>query len=463
MKKYLLLFAGLTFAGSLFSQQIPQYSQYYINPFIYNPSFAGNTDYVNSHLIHRSLFQNFPGAPVTNAFTIEGPLNEKNIGLGLSLFTDASDLISRMGVKTAYSYRIKLNDDMRLNLGLGLGVSDTRVDFSKTIVRDINDPFIMKQEQRKFNIDADFGVGYFWKDLEVSVAVPQLLESKARFESNDKRILLQSRRHILGSVKYNFELISEKGISAFPLVLVRYAPGSPFSYDINAVAEWEDKGWFAISYKSDYAVGINLGVRLNKSLSAGYTYDIITSPIKSYAGMSHEILLGYTFGTKKETVLPQDTATAKQDDARVSELEGVVSSQKQQIDANKAEIDKLRTEIEKFTAGTPMDTAKSVTPGKSGFETSGLTADFADKDGNKVKPGHYLIVGSFAKAENADNVLKRSIEKGYKDAGFIKNTKTSVYYVYVLMSDVSGESLKPDLEKVRKGDAPDSWIYRLED
>ena len=74
--------AILSMIGTVNAQQLPLYSQYYAIPFLTNPSLAGNTDFVNASLIHKSMWKDIPGAPVTSAFTIEGPIAEKNIGLG---------------------------------------------------------------------------------------------------------------------------------------------------------------------------------------------------------------------------------------------------------------------------------------------------------------------------------------------------------------------------------------------
>lgn len=468
MKKSIALIAGLTIATNLFSQQIPQFVQYYENPFIYNPSYTGTKENINTYLIHRSLFQEFAGAPVTNAFTIDGPLSDKKIGLGLSLYNDAADMLNRIGASTSYSYRLKINEESFVNLGLGLGVSETRVDFAKAVVRDVNDPFILRQMQRKTNVDASFGAVYFWKTLEVGVAVPQLLENKVRFESNDVRTIYQVKRHYLASAKYRFDIMKDKGISAYPLVLVRYAPGTPFSYDINAVADWENKGWFGVSYKNDYAIGLNIGVRINNALSAGYAYDIITGPIKSYSGMSHEILLGYKFGSKKEEPVPEAVVPAV-DNQKMSDLEAVVAEQKKQIDINKEEIEKLKLDLDNLkSAGAPVDSvasgelANSKTMKK--FVTSGLTSDFTGEDGNNVKAGQYIVAGAFSKAENAGKAKARYIKKGYTESKVMKNVKTGINYVYVKMTeDKNMELLLEDLNKIRKEEAPDSWIYRLED
>lgn len=465
MKKSILILAALLSGSVTYAQQIPQYFQYYANPFIYNPAFTGSEEDVNTYLIHRSLFQDIPGAPVTNALTIDGPIREKNVGLGLSLYTDNSDMVNRMGANTSYSYRLKLNDDMNLNLGAAIGVSETRIDFSKTIVRDVNDPFLMKNIQRKAAVDANFGVAYFWDDLQVGISVPQLLGNKVKFEGNDVRTIYQMKRHFLGSIKYSYFINEGKGISVYPLLLVRYAPGTPFSFDINAVADWKNKGWFAVSYKNDYAVGVNLGVRLNNTLSAGYAYDIITGPIKSYAGMSHEILLGFRFGGKKEEPLPPAETPGAADSQRISDLEGVANEQKAQILANKTEIDRLKQELEMLKARGADTTAGKIVNKSNfkGFVTSALTSDFVDSDGKQVMAGNYLVIGSFVKPENAVNANKAAVEKGYSGSKIIKNIKTNISYVYVRMATESAEVLIDDLNKVRKEMAADSWIYRLED
>ena len=149
--------------------------------------------------------------------------------------------------------------------------------------------------QRRAVIDASFGIMYLLKKLEVGIAVPQILGNSFEYANNNSRTFYNLSRHYLASVKYTFDINTEKGISVYPLVLMRYAPGAPVQYDINAVFNLQNIGWLAVSYRSNYAVGLNAGIRFRNRLSIGYAYDYITSSISTYAGTSHEIMLGYTF------------------------------------------------------------------------------------------------------------------------------------------------------------------------
>jgi type IX secretion system PorP/SprF family membrane protein len=106
MKKTLITFAlAVAASAGIKAQQLPLFSQYYYNRFIYNPAFTGVEDQANAFLIHRSQWKDIAGAPVTYALTVDGPVSKNKIGLGLSLFNDQMDIFNRTGLYSSYSYR----------------------------------------------------------------------------------------------------------------------------------------------------------------------------------------------------------------------------------------------------------------------------------------------------------------------------------------------------------------------
>lgn len=297
MKKLLLsALAACSLVGSGYAQQLPLYSQYYFNTFLYNPATTGVTGETNAFLIHRSQWTGMPGNPVTNAFTVDGFMNEKNVGLGLNIFNDVQDINERLGIYASYAYRLKIDDDQQVRFGLSLGFLDNRFDFSKAVVKDASDPMMFSQMQRKSALDANLGVSYNWKELRVGIAVPQLLGQRMEFSNYDTRAFYQLNRHYLGTVSYNYTFNEEQQLAIEPMVMVRWLPHAPFQYDINAMCSWKKMAWLGVSYRSNYAVGVNARVKLFGNLSAGYAYDFIITPLRTSAGISHEFMLGYKFG-----------------------------------------------------------------------------------------------------------------------------------------------------------------------
>ncbi|MFH1319640.1 MAG: PorP/SprF family type IX secretion system membrane protein [Bacteroidota bacterium] len=314
MKKILFtVIMWMLLTDMLFSQQIPLYSQYYFNPFIYNPSMTGSDDQVNAFLIYRSQWADMPGGPVTTALTLDGPVKEKKIGLGLSLFDDRTGYTERIALYGSFAYRVNLFLNSKLSFGLSFGALENRIDFSEVVVKDQNDPSLFDQYEKKAVIDGNFGVSYLLKNFELGFAIPQIMANSLKYEGNNSRIFYELSRHYLASVKYTFNINKEKNISFYPLILMRSVSGAPLQYDVNAVFNWKNIGWLGVCYKSNYAISCNARIKIANKLSIGYAYDIITSSINSYAGTSHEILLGYTFGDsgKKEYQEKLDSVLAE--------------------------------------------------------------------------------------------------------------------------------------------------------
>lgn len=462
MKKLLLAVTVLSF-GALKAQQLPLYSQYYFNQMLLNPAKTGFGDNINANLVHRSQWKDIPGAPVTNALTIDGPVKGRNIGLGLTVFSDREDLLSKTGVYTSYSYNLKINEDSKVLFGAGLGFIDNRIDGSR-IVGDINDPLLFGQSQRKASLDGAFGAMYVLKALEVGVAVPHIIGNKVVFGSDQlKSSSYRYEREYHASAKYSVDIMKDKGLSVDPLVVVRVLPNAPVQYDINAILNWKDIGWLGLSYRSDYAVGINARVKLYKSLSAGYAYDIITSPVKSFVGISHEIMLGYTFGSEKkeETGIPSEDIAALNAEAKA--VDSLMNIIKKTTDIHTTEIKKLQDEMSKLKA----DTAKAKATEESmenlqGFMKLGSVKDFRDAVSlNQMPRGNYVVIGAFKEKANAEKSKQKYVDKGNNDTRIMVNGANGLYYVFINVSDIPERAVEV-AEKARKEGAPDAWVLYLE-
>ena len=476
-----------------FAQQMPFSSQYYSNQFITNPAFTGNKNSTNVFLTHRSQYSGISGGPQTSYVTVDGPLRTKNIGLGLTMYSDVTDILSRSGANASYSYKLNFNSTGSHNLtfGLTLGIVNNKINFSKVVVLDMGDQTLYSQEQSKTVVNSDFGLAYHVGKLEIGAAIPQIIGNRVNYKNNlGVTGTYNMARHYYGSLKYVFDVSTAKEIIAYPLLMLRSTVGSPLQYDVNAVIDWKKHGWIGFTYHSNYAVAVSAGLRW-KSLSIGYAYDIGVGRIKSYAGTTQEFLLSYNIVNKERNRLVDKLSEElliwqKKDTLNTIEIEKMRINDSIQ----KSEIDRLKLEIQRYTI--IADSAQSILDRKAVVEKEREEADAAKKKAEaeinrlaqelmmkelknrgtrtethstsayegSLEKGYYIIIGAFSSLTNAKKFTKAANENGYTTAEVIQNKKSQIHQIVIFKTKNKEEALEK-IEVIRK-DYRDVWVLTLE-
>ena len=290
------------------AQQIVSFSHYFYKPMIYNPAFTGHDSVPNVMLINHTQWTGFAGRPQYNVLSFDGTFLNKNTGLGLTVLSDRKGVNSRVGGTLGYSYKLKFNDKAHLRLGLSIGVINQFINYSAAITEKQNDPSLFANSQSKTSFDVNAGLAFFYKDLTVGLSVPQLANNKFNYVSNNGTdAAYKQSMQIIPSVKYDFKIDKKKNVTLSPLLLARYTANTPMQYDVNVNTKYKEKFWGGLTYKSNYAVGLNAGLILFKKLAIGYSYDFITGSINKQAGLSHEIMLSYKFAKKKNLLAVDPT------------------------------------------------------------------------------------------------------------------------------------------------------------
>lgn len=323
MKKKIVIAILIVFTTMMLpAQQIGMYSHYFYKPMLYNPALAGLDNTTNAALISRNQWNDFKAAPKLNMFTIDGSLLDNKVGVGFNLINDRKGITNRTTGSLCYSYKLDLGNDMRLLLGLSLGVTYQSLDFSKTLVENNSDPNLFTSTEKKTALDANAGLAFVWKGLELSFAMPQLFQNKINYvDYSNVRGYYAMARHYMISVKYKINLIADKGVSLTPQALVRFVPNAPVQFDGILTADWKDKCWLGFIYKSSYAVAINVGFVVHKQLSIGYSYDFVTGSIGNYSGASHELMMNYKFASSPKIDAPADATPSKSYEDLITSLQ----------------------------------------------------------------------------------------------------------------------------------------------
>ena len=112
MRTKIILFALMLTCYSGFAQQDAQYTQYMYNTTNVNPAYAGSRGVMSIFALHRTQWVGLDGAPVTNAFSINTPLNNSSLGLGVSVVNDRIGPTVENDISADWSYTLQTSETL---------------------------------------------------------------------------------------------------------------------------------------------------------------------------------------------------------------------------------------------------------------------------------------------------------------------------------------------------------------
>ena len=101
-----------------YAQQDAQFTQYMYNTININPAYAGSRGALSMFALYRTQWVGLDGAPVTSTVSMNTPLNESNLGLGVSLINDKIGPTTENTISADLSYTIPTSDTWNLSFGI---------------------------------------------------------------------------------------------------------------------------------------------------------------------------------------------------------------------------------------------------------------------------------------------------------------------------------------------------------
>ena len=137
-----------------YAQQDAQFTQYMYNTINVNPAYAGSRGALSIFALHRTQWVGLDGAPVTNAISVNTPLNGSNLGLGVSLINDKIGPTHENTVSADLSYTIPTSETFKLSFGIKATANLFDLDISKLDPKDAGDASL--QNFNKFSLNSFF-------------------------------------------------------------------------------------------------------------------------------------------------------------------------------------------------------------------------------------------------------------------------------------------------------------------
>ena len=298
MKTRILIFTLLITSFVSFAQQDAQYTQYMYNTINVNPAYAGSRGMMSIFGLHRTQWVGIDGAPLTNSFSINSPINNSNLGVALSFVNDRIGPTVENEISADVSYTIKTSETYKLSFGIKATANLFNLDVSKLNPEDAGDPQFQNLNNR-FTLNIGAGVYLHSDKMYVGLSVPNFFETK-RYSDNDVAINAERMNFYL-IAGYVFDL--SYNLKFKPALLTKAVEGAPLQVDVSANFLYNDKFMLGAAWRWDAAVSAMAGFQVTDGLFIGYGYDHETTRLRRFNPGSHEIFLRFELFKKHSKIV----------------------------------------------------------------------------------------------------------------------------------------------------------------
>lgn len=304
VKRILAFSLLLMLSWYAYGQQEAQFSHIMFTQGAINPGYTGsNENTVCLYALHRQQWVGFKDIngekvnPITSYFAADGYFKKISSGVGIVFLKDKLGYEDNLTVRMAYAYHRRIGNG-KLGIGLQASFINKKIDFSKYIAKDPNDP-LLNSRGIESSMITDFSFGLYYKDDKIQAGLSSTQMAQSDFKTPGQLAKPSNARHYFLYGSYLFDLTPEYKIQ--PSILLKSTLSST-QYDLSGRVIYKDLFFGGLSIRPSDAAILFAGIQKGQFLFS-YGYDIGTSKIsegKRSSG-SHEIFLRYCFNIEIPT------------------------------------------------------------------------------------------------------------------------------------------------------------------
>ncbi len=523
MRKFLITSLLLCGLHTIHAQNQRVFSQFFMNPYLYNPAYAGVEGHSAVYVLGRNQWTGIDGSPTIGNISFHTPL-KGGLSVGVMANNDRNNFLTTSEMKGTLGYLATFDKNHYIRFGLSLGAGTTSLDVDN-IDAALNDPSFFQSFPTTSFMTADFGISYHFDHFNIGVALPTLISRDVINDLTFSKIRVSPLDNMLIKVNYRGHITHDFAIE--PHLLYRYSSINANQYEAAVVLHVKHIVWVGGSYRQDAgAVGL-FGLKLKEKIAVGYSYDIGAAQ-NNLLGATHEINIGIHLSTKKkhhshshsfikshqlsaekraelaeikrqkalDELLGNDTEEPKtieelKEVAPIIEKVKETPEKKDELievddsDTNTETVTEEGTNMNEPTSDIPTEESREEFTERTGVieeaiaeETGNVTEEIegpptpiSSKNPNTVKRGkHFLelphgnhvIAGAFDEFQHAEDFSDKLFQRGFHDTivGYV-SAKGLYYTVIFRSSDYDTAEAQKEKFKLRKG-LDKVWVLTVE-
>lgn len=271
------------------AQSVSVQNQFFVNPYVYNPAFAGNEQVSSITASVKKQWLGLEGSPTLASLTYEKPVTEKfNVAGMVTNLTEGP--FNNLNAFATGSYGVQLSKahNQMLYFGLSLGFRWSFVDMGK--FDDPDDQALSKYDGSEFLMDAAFGFKYTFDQFTIGASSPRISRSSWFVNNVNEGSGYDPFERMIFSASYTYSTQRAK-IDLTPHLIYHV---DTFSNQLEGmlIVDYDQKLSLGAGFRENYGSNFMAGFQLKTGLSFNYFFTL-SSANSALPQDSHELVFSY--------------------------------------------------------------------------------------------------------------------------------------------------------------------------
>ena len=282
-------------ALSAVSQDQSNFTNFYLNPYLLNSSYAGMDGQPSASFLYRKQWMTIDGAPTITNVSLHAPLSSR-VSAGVNINNDSKGFFNNSTLLFSVAYHVPVLQHSFIRFGMSAGGSWNTVDMKK--LENVNDPALSSVLDKNSSLAGNAGVSFHHKTFNGGIAMPTLFSSSFVSEDAFNVTEVKPFQALVIHATNRFYFNNDKNIFE-PYILYHISQALPAQFELVGIVHLNHVLWAGASYKQDYGISALGGVKLKNALAIGASYSIQQSGMDELNSPSFEVSLNYLFGNHK--------------------------------------------------------------------------------------------------------------------------------------------------------------------
>ena len=477
----------------VFGQVEPSFTQFYVNPYHFNPSYAGIEGRPTLFLYYRQQWAGIEGAPATANLSFHMPLT-LGLNFGIDVNHDSRGVVNTNSGMITIGYVVPFSRVTFLRFGISGGMGFRNFDLSDPTIN-TSDPALINMLDKNSYVEGNVGLSFQSGYFNFGASLPTIFQPDLNSLKSFETSYISPLDEVIFNASYRF-YFADDNLAFEPELLYRYYKNEPKQYEGAGILHIKNLVWVGGSFRQDYGISAFAGIKIKNFLSFGYSYGIGSASLPGIGNSSHEFLLTLFAGKQKkakkkdkklylsfidsEKFIPpkpekKPVVVAKQEEKKPEPVKEETKPEVADTTTQVASVKQDTVETPHLTSGPRLkveekkfipepDTSTTVVEKKAPVpeEQENVREETATMgtSASELSVGSYIIIGSFNFRENAEKMTATALSLGYPASlGYV--SERGHWYVYVKRAE-SPDELRPYLPQVRQNmKVEDAWILNI--